>query len=222
MGLDLVLAMLVPDTVEAIVDAIAYARERSDIVLTSGGVGPTHDDITLAAVGAAFERPLQPEPTLVAAIRDHYGEGVNDDLLSMAKVPEGAELIQPAPFFLPIFRIETVHIFPGDPDALRLLFEAWKETLRRSPFHLVKLELDVDEGALAPALRTLEETHAPAGLAIGSYPRFDAGAPYRVLVTLEAKDHDVVQRAASELRDTLTHTFGGAALLRAVPSFPAD
>lgn len=212
LGVRLGLALLVPDEVEPIVEALAYARARADLVLTSGGVGPTHDDITLGAVAHAFGVPLEREPRLARAIEDYYGASVNEDVLSMADMPQGAELLQPAPFFLPIVRVENVYAFPGDPQALRLLFDAWKDTLRQQPWHLVRFELDADEGGLAPLLRDIQAGHT--GVDVGSYPRFDAGAPYRVLVTLEGKQADQVEGARDALRARIVSELGEATLLK--------
>lgn len=210
LGVELRLAVVVPDDVDAIVEALAWARARADVVLTSGGVGPTHDDITLRALAAAFDRGLVRHAGLARAIEDYYGEAT-EDLLSMADMPRDAELLQPAPFFLPIVRVEDVYAFPGDPQALRLLFGAWKEALREEPYHLARLFLDADEGRIAPLLREVQE--AAPGLDVGSYPRFDPGAPYRVLVTLEGKDTALVETAAVTLRERLERELGGEAIL---------
>ena len=175
-------------------------------------MGPTHDDVTLRGVARAQGRTLVRDPQLVEAIHAYYEDRVNDEVLSMAEVPEGVELLQPAPFFLPIFRVDNVYSFPGVPGALELLFEPWKETIRQEPFHVARLELDADEGELAPLL---SRTHdAEDGLEIGSYPRYDEGAPYRVLVTVESKSLDQVQAAAQALISAIQSGFGQAALLR--------
>lgn len=214
LGVALTLTLFVRDETQEIVDAIHYARSRAEVVLTTGGVGPTHDDITLGAVARAFDTDLVRNPRIAEAIHAHYGDDVNDDLLSMADVPRGAELIQPAPFFLPIFRMENVFVFPGDPGALQLLFEGWKETLRRTPYSLARFELDADEGQVAPLLRSVQDDRPE--LQLGSYPRFDAQAPYRVLVTVEGKDPAQVSAAAEHLEQRFLEELGAAALLRTV------
>jgi molybdenum cofactor synthesis domain-containing protein len=220
-GVSLSIAMIVADEVDAIVDAIHFARKRADVVLTTGGVGPTHDDITLRAVAHAFDLPLVEDPKLKSAVGQYYGARVNDDVLSMALVPEGTELLQPAPFFLPIFKVSNVYCFPGVPGALRLLFAPWKETIRRDPFHLMRCELDVDEGEVAPLLSAIQESHPD--LQLGSYPRYDDGAPYRVLVTVEGKNHEHVVAATAALTERLRSDFGEGALLRpASPERPAS
>lgn len=217
LGVRLALALFVPDEVDEIAQGIAYAREKAEIVFTTGGVGPTHDDVTLRGVAQALGRQLVPESGISDAVRDHYGDRVNDEVLSMAEIPEGAELIQPAPFFLPIFRVDNVYAFPGVPGALKLLFDAWKETIRQAPFYSARFELDVDEGEVAPLLTRTSEDYPD--LEVGSYPRYDEGAPYRVLVTIEGKSLESVQGASGALLPQLRSRFGEAALLSAaVPS----
>ncbi len=212
--------MIVADEIDAIVESIHFALARADVVITTGGVGPTHDDITLRAVAKAFDLPLVREPTLESAVHQYYEERVNDDVLSMALVPEGCELLQPAPFFLPVFKVSNVYCFPGVPGALRLLFAPWKETIRRDPFHLMRCELDVDEGEVAPLLNAIQQAHPD--LQLGSYPRYDDGAPYRVLVTVEGKNQEHVMAATAALTQRLRSDFGEGALLRpASPGLPA-
>jgi molybdenum cofactor synthesis domain-containing protein len=212
LGVRLALALFVADEPQAIADALSFARAHADAVFTTGGVGPTHDDITLRALAGALGLGLERNATLAQAIEEYYGASVNEDVLSMADMPVGAELLQPAPFFLPIVRLENIYVFPGDPRALRLLFDAWKEDLRQTPWHLIRFELDAEEGGLAPLLRDLQDGHA--GLEVGSYPRFDKGAPYRVLVTLEGKQVDEVERAHAVLRERLVSDLGEACILK--------
>jgi molybdenum cofactor synthesis domain-containing protein len=211
LGVDLKLALVVGDEPQEIVDAIHYARARAEVVITTGGVGPTHDDVTLAAVAQAFGQELKPVPSLVEAIEAHYGEKTNEALLSMALAPEGVELIQPVPFFLPIFRVEQVYVFPGDPEALKLLFNGWKQALTGAPYELARLRFDLDEGELAPHLQAICEAHP--GVSVGSYPRFDPGRPYKVLVTIECKDTDQVRAASADLVQRITRDFGAERLL---------
>ena len=212
LGVSLRLVLVVPDEVEAIVDAISLARSRADAVITTGGVGPTHDDVTIPAIAAAFGVDRVRDPKLERDIQAYYRGQANDDVLAMADLPRGAELLRPVDFFLPIISIGPVHVFPGEPGALRRLFDAWKETLRQAPFALARLERDADEGELSPPLRT-QQSAFPT-LQIGSYPRFDEGAPYRVLVTLEGKDPTEVRQASEQLAARLCASFGDHALRR--------
>lgn len=212
LGVPLRLVLIVPDEVPAIIDALTLARARAEAVITTGGVGPTHDDVTVRAVAEAFGLDRVRDARLERDIQAYYGGRANDDVLAMADLPRGAELLRPVPFFLPIIRVGPVFVFPGEPGALRRLFDGWKEALRQQPFVLARLELDADEGELAPPLRTLQ-IEFPT-VQIGSYPRFDEGAPYRVLVTLEGKDPEAVRGAGERLVARLREAFGDRALSR--------
>lgn len=208
LGVPLVLALIVPDTETAIAEAVRYASARADFVLSTGGVGPTHDDITVASIAKGFGKKLVRSEKLERAVRAYYGGRVNDDVLRMADVPEGSELIEEAGLSFPLLRVENVYVFPGDPASLRRKFAAWKERWRQSPFALRKLYLDADESEIAAALRAVEAAHP---VAIGSYPRYDGGAEWRVLITIEAKDPQAVRAAE---RDLLTR-LGPGQLVRA-------
>ena len=209
LGADLTCALFVGDTLQAIADGLDYACARAERVLTTGGIGPTHDDRTLAAVAAHGGVPLVRDPTLERAVHAHYPDP-SSDVLSMADVPQGAELIYPVDFYLPIVRLGQVHVFPGVPGALRLLFAAWKGALQATPYASERCYLDADEGEVAPVLRAVQERHPQ--VAIGSYPRFDDGAPYRVLVTLDAKDPQAVSAATEDMTASLTRACGHQAL----------
>jgi molybdopterin-biosynthesis enzyme MoeA-like protein len=169
---------------------------RADIVITTGGVGPTHDDITVPSIAKAFGRKLVREPRLERAIRSYYGPRTNDDVLRMADVPEGSELIEEPGLTYPLLRIENVYVFPGDPVAFKRKFRAWRERLRQTPFALRKIYLDADESEIAADLRAVENAHE---VAIGSYPRYDGAEAWKVMITIEAKDPAEVEAAALDL-----------------------
>lgn len=177
--------------------------------------------MTLAGVAAALGRERVLEPSLAAAIEAHYGERTNDALLEMARVPEGARVTWPAPECpVPLYEVEGITVFPGDPIAFEALARAWGEHLRQAPYRQARLHLDADEGAIAPLLSDAQRAHPQ--VAIGSYPRFDDGAPYRVRVTLEGKDLRQVQAALADVVEALTKALGQACLLSVdAPGEPA-
>src|SRR6185295_9909895 len=114
-GVPLASIAVVPDDVDAIVEAVASAHRRARHVLTSGGIGPTHDDVTVRAVALALGRKVVRLEEMVKRIRDHYGEGVPAAALRMADAPEGAELwIQEGTWF-PVLTCDGVHMLPGVP-----------------------------------------------------------------------------------------------------------
>jgi len=204
LGAELACALVVPDTFEAIGDGLRYALAHADHVFTTGGVGPTHDDLTVPAIAKALGRDLVRDPGLEAAIRAWYGKHTNDEVLRMADVPRGAVLEKDERFFLPLAGIavdqKSVFWFPGEPTHFKRQFDRWKARFRGTrPFVLAELFLDVDEGEIAHDLRAVEDAH---GVAIGSYPKYDqdaAAAGYRVLVTIESKERAAVEAARDDL-----------------------
>lgn len=199
LGVPLVFAAIVPDDTQAIVDAVRYALPRADVLITTGGVGPTHDDVTVPAIAEALGRKLVREAWLEQAIRSWYGSHANDDVLRMADVPEGAELLRDPDFFLPLLKVDKVHVFPGDPSHFKRQFDFWKRRLAQDPFVLAQVFLDADESEIARDLREVEAAHR---VAIGSYPKYEAEARrlgFRVLVTIESKDGRAVEAATRDL-----------------------
>jgi len=102
-------------------------------------------------------------------------------------------------------------VFPGDPQALKLLFNGWKQALTGAPYELARLRFDLEEGELAGHLQAICRDHP--GVAVGSYPRFDPQRPYKVLVTIECKDTDLVRAASADLVQRITRDFGAERLL---------
>jgi molybdenum cofactor synthesis domain-containing protein len=199
LGVPLVHAAIVPDEPRAIADAVSYALARASLVLTTGGIGPTHDDVTVSSIALALGRKLVRNAPLEQAIRSWYGTHVNDEVLRMADVPEGAELLADPHFFLPLLKVDRVVVFPGEPAHMKRQFDNWKSRLAEEPFVLARIFLDVDEGEIARDLREVEAAHQ---VAIGSYPKYDrdaADAGYRVLITIESKNRVAVEAATRDL-----------------------
>jgi molybdenum cofactor synthesis domain-containing protein len=200
LGLPVRRILTIPDEVPAIGTAVREFSSAYDHVLTCGGVGPTLDDVTLDGVAAAFGLPLEDDPVLVGAIRNHFGPSTLESHLKMARVPKGASLVPlPGLAWAAVF-VRNVLILPGDPVFLRRKFEALKERFRRTPFIVRRLFTWIEEGALAPALDELHRSHPR--VRIGSYPVY--GNPdYSVQVTLEAKDGAAVEAALVHLAAAL-------------------
>ncbi|HVY62200.1 MAG TPA: molybdopterin-binding protein, partial [Planctomycetota bacterium] len=188
-------ARWIPDEVETIAATFRELSARFEVVFSSGGVGPTHDDVTFAGLARAFGVPLVRHPELAREIHAFYGDKVNESLLRMADLPEGTELVREPGLVIPVTLVRNVYVFPGVPKFFQAKFRAIRERFRRAPFHLRKLYTSLDEGDIATALEEAERRFA---IAIGSYPRYD-GADYQVLVTLEAKDRDAVEKALEHL-----------------------
>jgi molybdenum cofactor synthesis domain-containing protein len=195
LGVRLVALLTIPDRVDAIVEAVDRERRRVDWLFTSGGVGPTHDDVTVPAVARALGRPVTRHAALEAAIRAVHRrttglEGVPDAALRMADVPEGTRLVGGPGF--PVLVVENVVMLPGVPEFFRRQFDRFATSLSFPPFRLVSLYLSLGEDCFADALDAVAHDHPDVD--IGSYPRFD-GADHRVRITLEAKDAERVRAA---------------------------
>ncbi len=205
LGVELLAIHTIPDRMDEIVEALERVRRRADWVFTSGGVGPTHDDVTVPAVARALGRPVIRSADLVERVRAmhrrfHDGAEPPDAVLRMADVPEGTRLLGDDAF--PTLVAENVVMLPGVPRFFRLQFDAIAHLLVAPPFRLACVYVSSDEGGIAPLLDRVAREHP--GVEIGSYPRFDE-ADHRVKLTLEAKD---AARVAAAL----------AALLAALPS----
>ncbi len=199
LGVGLLAIHTVPDRVEDIVDAVDRARRQADWVFTSGGVGPTHDDVTVASVARALGRTVARSAALVEVIRavhreHHAGAEPPEAALRMADVPEGTRLLGDSGY--PTLVAANVVMLPGVPQFFRFQFERIAHLLEAPPFRLACVFLSVEEGVIAPALDRI--AHAHPLVEIGSYPRFDE-ADHRVKVTIEAKDGARVAAALAAL-----------------------
>lgn len=201
LGLPLGAVMVLPDVVEIIADALCWLRPRHEVIFTTGGVGPTHDDVTGRAIARAFERPLQRSPELEQMIVDVYGGQATDAVRSMADLPEGAVLEYAPGLKVPCVRIENVWVLPGEPTIMRRKFLAIRERFRREPFHLHRIRLRCDEPEIAETLA--ETARRFPEVAIGSYPQYDPDAAYQVMVTVESKCESKLQSAMEQLGHTL-------------------
>ena len=202
---------VVPDEEDAIVEALRRLSGAVDHLFTSGGVGPTHDDITLESVAAAFGVPLYEEPALATQLKAFFQARLTDAHLRMARIPEGSTLIQIPESPWPIYQFKNIYIFPGIPHILQRKFSAIAERFRASSFSLARLYLDADEGSIAALLEEVERRYA---VEIGSYPRTRREEHHRVLITIEAKDEARVEAAVEEL---ITSLPAGALLSRGEP-----
>jgi molybdenum cofactor synthesis domain-containing protein len=187
---------VVPDEVDVIAETVHELASRFDWVFTSGGVGPTHDDLTVAGVARGLLRRVVRDPALEALLRAHFGADVPDAALRMADVPEGAERAAESELSWPVCVVDNVIVLPGVPEIFRRKFAAIRERFRDTPFVLRSVFLRADESRIAAALAEVAAEH-PA-VHIGSYPRTDErGAIVRV--TLEGKDAGEVARATARV-----------------------
>jgi molybdenum cofactor synthesis domain-containing protein len=203
LGVDVRRLVVIPDEVEPIAHEVAAQSRAYDYVFTSGGVGPTHDDVTIDGVARAMGVPLVREPRLVDLLRGFYRESLNEARLKMADVPEGAELVTADALVFPAIVMRNVYILPGVPEIFRQKFEALRERFRGEPFHLRNVFVSMSEGTLADFLNDLLQKYPD--LLLGSYPEFSNPA-YKVKVTLESRDAEYVSRALEDFLARLPST----------------
>ena len=196
LGVTLLRILTIPDEVETIAAAVQDFHPRFDVVFTSGGVGPTHDDVTMEGVARGLGRPVIRHPAIEGRLREYLKDKVNAARLKMAEVPEGSELIVDARLGFPTVKCENVYILPGIPEILEQKFAALRERFTASPYFLRVVYTRDSEGSIA------EHLHATLAvfpdLLLGSYPKM-ADPEYAVKLTLESKDRDYVERALQHL-----------------------
>lgn len=192
-------ARVVSDDHAAIVAAVNALRATYDYVFTTGGIGPTHDDITSAAVAAAFGLPLVRHPGAETRLRGHYRpEDVNAARLRMAEMPEGAELIDNPISLAPGYRIGNVFVLAGVPRVMQAMFDGIKHRLAGGPPVLSRsLPLFVPEGAVAAGLAEVQARHR--GVDIGSYPFF-RHERFGTVIVARGTDADAIADAIADIR----------------------
>ena len=196
LGVDVRRVSVIPDDLDVIAGEIRDLSRLFDLVFTSGGVGPTHDDVTIEGIARGFGTRVVRHPKLQSMIEGYYGERVKDTDLKMAEIPEGAELIEDNRLWVPVIVYRNVYIFPGIPEILRQKFETIKERFREAPFHLKKVYVRDSESAIADLLHAV--LHEYPQLLLGSYPVIDV-AEYKVMLTLESRDAEYLEGALQSL-----------------------
>ncbi|MEE2664682.1 MAG: molybdopterin-binding protein [Myxococcota bacterium] len=200
LGVDLERILTIPDEVDLIASEVRAMSTAYDYVFTSGGIGPTHDDMTLEAVARAFDRPIVENASMVERMERAQGKPPNESQRKMAMIPENAVLIDSGDLWFPVVVVENVHIFPGIPELLQKKFQSIRERFRGIPFHLRRVFVTLREHDIAHSLNDLLGEFPE--LMLGSYPRIGE-EHYRVLLTLESRDRAYLERAIASLLDRL-------------------
>lgn len=194
---------VIPDDVDEIVAAVRTMSARYDHVFTSGGVGPTHDDVTLPSVARAFDMQIVLRPELERLIRTALASAFRERDLRMAEVPDGARLLYgqpPDPTRWPVIAVHNVYVLPGVPAIFRRKFDSVRELFRSGPIHSRAVYSRDDESSIAA---TLDAVVAEFPLVtIGSYPHLDA-VDHKVQITLDGRDRDLVERATARIIEHL-------------------
>jgi len=198
-GVRLAEVRVVADDVDVIAETVNQCRAAHDYVLTCGGIGPTHDDVTAAALAQAFGVAVTRHEEAARRLMLHYGEDrLNESRLSMADMPEGAELIDNPVSQAPGFRMANVFVMAGVPRIMEAMLDGVLPTLSGGAKVLSRtLSAELPESELAAELARIQERYGETE--IGSYPYFRQGC-FGTSIVLRGTDGDVLERAAEEVR----------------------
>jgi molybdenum cofactor synthesis domain-containing protein len=201
-GIDLAEARVVSDDAEAIKSAVKALSEAYDHVFTSGGIGPTHDDITAECVAAAFDTPISIRDDARALLEAHYkrsGSELNEARLRMARIPDGATLIDNPVSTAPGFTIGNVHVMAGVPAVFETMVASVLPTLSGGdPLLSQSMRIERGEGEIAGPLSDLAD--AFPDLSIGSYPFVHNGI-YGSNIVIRGHDGGQVDAAMTRLAE---------------------
>ena len=160
---------IIPDERAAIISTLNRLREQFDAVITSGGIGPTHDDITMESIAAAFNVELIEHSFIVQAMTEHFGaEGLNEGRRRMTRVPQGSRLIRCEKTIAPGARIGNVYILAGVPYIFESQLDSILEQFGDRAFQRIEIEVELPESLFAKPLTTIQAQFDD--VEIGSYP----------------------------------------------------
>tara|TARA_Y100000590_G_scaffold82579_2_gene92010 strand:- start:8104 stop:8829 length:726 start_codon:yes stop_codon:yes gene_type:complete len=196
LGVDVQQMATILDEVTLIGDMVSDYSSKFDFVFTSGGVGPTHDDVTMEGVAKAFGRTLEKNSSIIARIENAQGKPCNNSQVKMAMIPQGASLLDGGDLWFPVVILENVYIFPGIPSLLEKKFKSIQERFRSSPFYLKRVFVNERESDLASALHEVLKEFPT--LLLGSYPKIEEKS-FKVLLTLESRDPEYLESALAAL-----------------------
>lgn len=196
LGVSLQRVCIIPDDIRVIGEEVLFFSKHYDYVFTCGGIGPTHDDLTIEAISKSFRVPLKLDHSILELLRKKYGDSFNNFVLKMALVPEGSELIYSEFDSLPTILFKNIVILPGIPSLMKKKFLAIKERFRCSSFLYKKIFLTANESSIAESLTAISLKYPE--VPIGSYPIVD-NPEFKVIVSLESKSEEKLNLALREL-----------------------
>jgi molybdenum cofactor synthesis domain-containing protein len=201
-GIDLREVRVVADEEDDIIQALNALRNRYDYVFTTGGIGPTHDDITADAVAKAFGVPIKHHPDVVERFKKRFGADINEARLRMARVPDGASLVESATIMAPGFWIGNVITMAGVPAIMQAMMDIVAPKLRSGPRMLSEsVKANAREGDIGGPLREIALAHPDT--VIGSYPFLDDEKKPNTNLVVRSRDPDKLRAAMNAVQDML-------------------
>jgi len=200
-GIDLARAVVVPDDIDVIANEVRELSDQFDVVFTSGGIGPTHDDITIEAVAKAFGVEAHVDPEMLGMLKSAYGERYTEAHARMALVPDGAELKVSAEVPWPTILMKNVWCLPGVPEVFRMKLMVVRAHMRGArEFHTMSVYTKMDEGHLAPLLDRIVLDHPEVD--VGSYPKF-MDPTYKTKLTFDAPSENEAKASVDQFLSLL-------------------
>ena len=203
-GIDLMEVRIVGDEQDAIVRAVNELRPRYTYVFTSGGIGPTHDDITAGAISKAFDLPCEHDQKamdMMGAVYKDRGMEFTEARMRMARMPRGASHIRNPVSTAPGFTIGNVHVMAGVPSIFQAMLDTLLPTLETGTvLQSTAINCPYGEGTIGEDLATIQEDHKQT--VIGSYPRFD-GEIYSTQIVIRGREPEAIEAAAVDVRAML-------------------
>ncbi len=196
LGVDVKRISVIPDEIEIIGEEAMKFSNKYDYVFTSGGVGPTHDDVTMVGIASGFGVKLVEHPEIKNILYSRYNNLVNSAVLKMILVPEGSKIDFNENMRFPIISFKNIFIFPGIPEYVKKKFPLIKERFRSSAFYLKRIYLNCHESNVAETLNTVVAENKD--VTFGSYPILGK-TDYQVIITAEAKSEEPLKKAFNDL-----------------------
>lgn len=202
-GIDLKEVRVVADDEADIISALDALRKRYTYVFTTGGIGPTHDDITADSVAKAFGVGIDHHPEVVARFRERFaGQDLNEARLRMARIPDGADLIQSATILAPGFMLGNVIVMAGVPSIMQAMMDIVAPRLKSGVRMLSdSVRANAREGDIGGPLRAIQEAHPDTS--IGSYPFLDENGMPNTNVVVRSRDEARLRAAMDEVKAML-------------------
>jgi molybdenum cofactor synthesis domain-containing protein len=196
LGIQVQRITVIPDEIGIIAQEVKEFSDNYTYVFTTGGVGPTHDDVTMAGIAKGFGVPLARNRQIIEVLSQRFNNVLNEALLKMAELPQGSEVVMYKNMRFPVISFRNIYIFPGIPEYLRNKFAMIRDKFVSTPIFLKRIFLNTHESVIAGVLNDVVDKNKD--VSFGSYPYVD-NPEYRVVITLESRSEDSLKRAFQDL-----------------------
>ena len=205
-GINTTQIRVIPDEKNTIIESVNELRAKNDYLFTTGGIGPTHDDITTDSIAEAFKVDLEVNIEAYDVLEKYYkkiGSEFNEVRQRMSRIPKGATLIENSISAAPGFKIENVFVFAGIPKIMKSMLEDSMKHLNKGKLiHTISIMVDAVEGDIAPVLKSLNDENE--NIKIGSYPFFNSNNDFGVSVVIKSIDKGFLILAEEKLKNYLS------------------